>query len=193
MLNLWPFYHFTFKCDLDLQPTWTNVTSSLQGHQLCQIILKSMHKCKSYGSDKLNLWPFYHLTFKCDLDLQPTWANVSNGTSTPRGHLWLAVKWTVTMTMPNDVAIHPQMYKLWPGQIWQMRAHRHVQTSNWNCNSYVSLTPNRLDKSTDNLLLSMDVIEIIHGIPVLGHDICDSYKQPLLSPSIHWTFISTSL
>ena len=37
---------------------------------LCQIILKSTHKCTSYGSDKLNLWSFYHLTFKCDLDLQ---------------------------------------------------------------------------------------------------------------------------
>ena len=32
----------------------------------------TMHKCTSYGPDKLNLWPFYHLTFKCDLDLQPT-------------------------------------------------------------------------------------------------------------------------
>ena len=30
-----------------------------------------MHKCRSSGPDKLNLWPFYHLTFKCDLDLQP--------------------------------------------------------------------------------------------------------------------------
>ena len=26
----------------------------------------------SYVPDKLNLLPFYHLTFKCDLDLQPT-------------------------------------------------------------------------------------------------------------------------
>ena len=42
----------------------------------------TMHKCSSYGPDKLNLWPFYHLTFKCDLDLQPIWTNVSNGTST---------------------------------------------------------------------------------------------------------------
>ena len=34
-----------------------------------------MNKFISYGPDKLNLWPFYHLTFKCDLDLQPTWTN----------------------------------------------------------------------------------------------------------------------
>ena len=38
---------------------------------MCNIILKSMHRCRSYGPDKLNLEPFYHLTFKCDLDLQP--------------------------------------------------------------------------------------------------------------------------
>ena len=36
----------------------------------------------SYGLDKLNLWPFYHLIIKCDLDLQPTWTNISNGTAT---------------------------------------------------------------------------------------------------------------
>ena len=51
----WPFYHMTFKCDLDLQPTWTNVsndTSTRQEEQLCQIFLKSMHKCRSYYQDK---------------------------------------------------------------------------------------------------------------------------------------------
>ena len=47
-LSLWPFYHLTFKYDLDLLPTWTNVSNSTsisQGHQLCQIILRSLHKC----------------------------------------------------------------------------------------------------------------------------------------------------
>ena len=74
-LSLWRFYCLIFKCDLDLQSTSTNVsngTSSHQGEQPCKIIFKSMHKCRSYGLDKLNLWPFYNLTFKCDLDLQPT-------------------------------------------------------------------------------------------------------------------------
>ena len=33
---------------------------------------------ESYGPDKLNLRPFYHLTFKSDLDFQPTSTNVSN-------------------------------------------------------------------------------------------------------------------
>ena len=54
-LSLWLFYHLTFKCDLDLQPTWTNVsygTATPQGEQLSQIISKSMHKCCSYCLDK---------------------------------------------------------------------------------------------------------------------------------------------
>ena len=49
---------FVLKCDLNLQPTWRNVsngTTTPQREQLCQIILKSMHKCGSYGLDKLNL------------------------------------------------------------------------------------------------------------------------------------------
>ena len=33
----------------------SNGTSPPQGQQLCKIILKSMHKCTSYGPDKLNL------------------------------------------------------------------------------------------------------------------------------------------
>ena len=50
MLNLLPFYHLTFKNDLDTQPTWTSVSNE----QLCQIIFKSkMYMCNSL--DKLNL------------------------------------------------------------------------------------------------------------------------------------------
>ena len=48
-----------------------------------------MHNCRSYGPDKLNLLPFYHLTCKSDLDHHPTWRNVSNDTATPQGEqLW---------------------------------------------------------------------------------------------------------
>ena len=86
--SIYDVYHLTFKCDLDFQPTQTNVsngTTTPQGEHLCKIILKSMHKCRNYGSDKLNLRPFYHLTFKCDLKFQPTGTNVSNGTTTPKG------------------------------------------------------------------------------------------------------------
>ena len=32
----------------------------------------TMHKCTSNVPDKLKLLLFYHLTFKCDLDRQPT-------------------------------------------------------------------------------------------------------------------------
>ena len=44
-----------------------------------QNYLKSMHKCRSYRPDKLNLCLFYHLTIK------PTQTNVSNGTTMPQG------------------------------------------------------------------------------------------------------------
>ena len=50
-----------------------------------KLCLKSMHKCTSYGPDELNIWPFWPLFDPCDLDLQPTWKNVSNGTFPPRG------------------------------------------------------------------------------------------------------------
>ena len=54
------YHHLTFKCDLDLQPIWTYVstgTSTPQGEQLCHIILKSMHKSTSYGQDKVG-WTY---------------------------------------------------------------------------------------------------------------------------------------
>ena len=50
--------------------TWTNVsngTLTLQRKHLCKIILKSMHIYRSYGPEKL-----IYVTFKCDLDIQPT-------------------------------------------------------------------------------------------------------------------------
>ena len=68
-LNLWPFSHLTFKCDLDLQPNRTiisNGTSTPQG-ELCQRIFKSVHTCRSYSPDNLNLRPFHHLTFSVTL------------------------------------------------------------------------------------------------------------------------------
>ena len=37
----------------------------------------------SYGPGNLNLWPFYHLAFTCDLD-QPTRTNNSNRTTSSR-------------------------------------------------------------------------------------------------------------
>ena len=49
----------------------SNDTFPPRGQQLSKIILKSMHKCTSYGPDKLTIWQFWHLFDPCDLDLQP--------------------------------------------------------------------------------------------------------------------------
>ena len=64
----------------------SNGTSPPWGQQLCKVILKSMHKCTSYGPDKLNIWLFWPLFDPCDLDLQPTRKKASNGTSPPRSN-----------------------------------------------------------------------------------------------------------
>ena len=45
----------------------SNGTTTPQGEHLYEIILQSMHKCRSYGPDKL-----IYVTFKCDLALQST-------------------------------------------------------------------------------------------------------------------------
>ena len=87
--NLWPFYHLTFKCDLNLQPTWTNVSNE----HLCQINLKSMQKYRSYRPDKLSLCPF--LSF--DFQVWP-W---------PSTYLNKCFKWT---TVPDYFEIHEQIY-----------------------------------------------------------------------------------
>ena len=85
-LNIWPFWPLFDPCDLDLLTIWKNVSNetSTRGQQLCKIILKSMHKCTSYGQDKLNIWPFWPL-----FDPWP-WPstylkNVSTDTSPPWG------------------------------------------------------------------------------------------------------------
>ena len=53
--------HKVYKC--------LNGTSTLQGIQMCQIILKYMLKHRRNDPDKLNLRPFNYLIFKCVLDL----------------------------------------------------------------------------------------------------------------------------
>ena len=80
--------------------------------QLSQIILKSKHKCRSYDLDKLRLWPFYHLTFKWDLNLQPTCANVSNGTSTPQGEQLCHI---ILKSMHKYRCYGLSMLRLWRG------------------------------------------------------------------------------
>ena len=112
-LNLWPFYHLTFKCDLDLLPTWTNVSngSSLSWRQrLCKIILKSMHRCTSYSPDKLNIWPFWHLFDPCDLALQPTWQNVSNSTFPSWGQQLCKI---ILQSMHKCTSYGPDKLNIW--------------------------------------------------------------------------------
>ena len=87
-LNLWPFLPLFDLCDLDLQPTWKNVSNGtfpFREQKLCIIILKSMHKCTSYGPDKLNIRPLWPIFDPCDLDLQPTRIFFSSGTFPLRG------------------------------------------------------------------------------------------------------------
>ena len=43
--------NLTFKCDLDIGPTGIIGTSTSEGERLCQIILKYIHNCRSYGQD----------------------------------------------------------------------------------------------------------------------------------------------
>ena len=97
-LKIRPFYHLTFKCDSNFQPTWTNVSNE----QLCKIILKSMNKCWSYGPGKFNLWPFYNLTI---YDLQ-VW-------HWPSTYLSNCFKWT---SVPDYFETNAKIYKLWPTQ-----------------------------------------------------------------------------
>ena len=87
-LNLWPFWHLFDRCDLDLQrirKNGSNGTSPPQNNNCAKLFLKCMHKYTSSGPDKLNIWPFWPLFDPCDLDLHPTWKNVSNGTCLPWG------------------------------------------------------------------------------------------------------------
>ena len=116
--NLWPFYHLTFKCDLDLQPSWTNDsngTSTPQGEQRCQIIFKSMHKYTNCGPDKLSLRPFFHLTFKCDLDLNLPEQMFQNGTDTPQGEQLCQI---TLKSINNYISYGPDKLSLWPIYHW---------------------------------------------------------------------------
>ena len=134
------FCDLTFKCDLDLQPTLRNVsndTATFQGEQLCQIILKPMHKHRSYGPEKLNLWPFHNLTFK--YDLQPNSTDVSNGTSTLQGKQLCQF---ILKSMHKCTSYGLDKSRWMPTQ--------HTHTPNWSCSNYVSLTASGLEQKELN-------------------------------------------
>ena len=83
-----------------------NCTSPPRGQLLCKIILKSMHKCTSYGPDKLNIWPFW-----------PLFDPVTLTFNLPKE----CFKWHFSSSratiVPNCFEIHALLYKLWSGQI----------------------------------------------------------------------------
>ena len=104
--QLWPFYYMTIKCDLDLQPTSTNVSNgnSTPQEQLCQIILKFVHKCRSNGPDKLNLWSFAH----------QVWPWPSN---LPEKMFQMALL-LLKKSMHKYRSYGPYKLTLWPLQVW---------------------------------------------------------------------------
>ena len=93
--------------------------------QLCQIILKSIRKYRSYGPDKLNLWP---------LQVWP-WPSI---------YLNRCFKWDFSSSRTTTVPIilesmHKCKIMAWTNPDGGTHALMHAYTPNQNCNSYVSL------------------------------------------------------
>ena len=95
-----------------------------------------MHKCTSYGPDKLF---FYHF----DLYLTPVTLAFNLLKICFKQHFSSSRATTVT----NCFEIHELWYKLWTGQI-RTDARTHAHTPNKNCNNYVSLTRKRARQKT---------------------------------------------
>ena len=76
--------------------------------------------------NSINFRPFYCLTFKCDLVHQPTWKNVSNGTSIPQGEQLCQILWKCRLkcwindpdksrrmhTLTHACTLHTRMYHI---------------------------------------------------------------------------------
>ena len=117
---IWPLYvTLTFH----LPKHVSNGTTSPQGEHMCKIILKSMHKCRSYGPHKLNIWPFYHLTFECD-NLQLTQILQENTCATLFWNPCINVEvMAQTSSIYDHFIIWPSCVTLtfnWPKQMFQM-------------------------------------------------------------------------
>ena len=98
-------------------PNVSNGTTTPHGEQLCQIILKSMHKCRIYdGLDKL-----IYVTFKCDLTFN------LNGTFPPQGQQLCQIIFKSTHKRSS-----------WHRQI-RTHAYTQAHTPYKTCNSYVLL------------------------------------------------------
>ena len=94
-LRMWPWpAAYPNKCF-----TWHFYSSR---KQLCQIILKSMHKCRRYGPDKINLYHF--IIWPSCVTLTFNLQNVSNSTSKLKGEKLCHLKQTC------------KNVEVWPGQ-----------------------------------------------------------------------------
>ena len=135
-------------------------------------------------------WPFYYLTFKCDLDLQLIWTNVSNVSD------WAKLFWNPCINVEDRTSSIVDHFINWassetltfnlPEQMFQMAlllhknnncaklfwnpcinvevmarqiqtgAHTmHAHTLNWSCNDYVLLTTSGLDKNKFQFYISI--------------------------------------
>ena len=153
-LNFWSSYHMTLMCDLDRQPTWKNVpnvTPTPQGQQLCQIILKSMNKCRSYSLDKLNLWPFYHLTLKVILIFNLLEQMFQMALLLFENNNYATLFWNPCTNVQVMAQTNPD------GHMYiqhKMQAH----TQNWNCNNCLAHHKLTRKNFVINLLSECDLI-----------------------------------
>ena len=100
---------------------------------MCKFILKSIQNCRSDGPDK-------NLAFMCDLDLGPTYTNVSNDTSTCDGEQMYQV---ILKYIHKCRSYGPDKFGRTDGRT---HALTHAHTRNCHCDNYVRLTASRLDK-----------------------------------------------
>ena len=128
--QVWPW----LSTYLNISFKWTTTP---QGELQCQVVLKFILKCSSYVPDKLSLWPFYHLTFKCDLDLQLTWKNVSNGTTSPLG---VQLCHIILNSMHKYRSYGPDKLNLWLLQVWPWPSAYLEKCVKWLFSSSMSTT-----------------------------------------------------
>ena len=146
--------------------------------QPCQIILKSMRKCRCYGTDKLNLWHFYKLTFKCDIDLEPSRTDVSKCTSTPQGEqLRQIILKSIHKCRRND----PGKLNLWPFdlQMWPWPSTYLNKCFKWTAvpdNNHGITIP----YSTKHIIMSTSIFVVPMKLyNTLGHHRWRLYKNSL--------------
>ena len=118
-----------------------------------------------------------HLNFKCDLDLQTAWTNVSNGTSTYQGEVLCQI---ILKSMNKSRSCDPDKSR------WM-----HTHTPNWNCNNYVKHQIHKLNEISPHGALVVQWI--LHwpasGLnPTLVAEFISNVKWVLLHTASHYDF-----